>query len=526
MPVGVPRNAMRLRLLPIAIAAALLGAAAAPAQASKTQESVFQDDRLLLFSGDDVRRQALDQMAALGADTIHSLVFWGKIAPGSDSTRRPDGFDASDPAAYPAWDPYDALVREAAARGLDVIFTPTGPAPAWASQCGGSVARRKTCNPDPDEFASFVTAVGKRYSGTYADENGATANAAQLPALGLEPAGASAAAAAALPRVDRWSIWNEPDLPGWLYPQQSRSARRLVYSAARRYRGLFAAASGALGSSGHGGDQILLGETAPVGRRRGSLAKRSTPPVDFYRALFCLDDRGRPLRGANATANGCSGFAGLTASGVSHHPYTAGAGRPPRSRVNAGDVTISTLARLARVLDQAAAQGRFRRRAPIYFTEFGFQTQPPDPIFGVSPARQAEYINESDWLAFRTPRVRSVAQYELVDDPNVATFNTGLRFANGRAKPALAAYRLPIWVTRAGSASVRVFGQARGHEGVEVEIQNKRSSHADFETVARVTTAAKGYFLARLSRRPGNWRLRFVSGGQTLVSRETKAERR
>ena len=47
---------------------------------------------------------------------------------------------------------------------------------------------------------------------------------------------------------------------------------------------------------------------------------------------------------------------------------------------------------------------------------------------GVPLDKQAEYINESDWIAYKDSRVRSVAQYKLVDEPDVASFQTGLRF--------------------------------------------------------------------------------------------------
>ena len=41
-----------------------------------------------------------------------------------------------------------------------------------------------------------------------------------------------------------------------------------------------------------------------------------------------------------------------------------------------------------------------------------------------------------------------MSQYKLVDEASLASFQSGLRFMNGRAKPAYAAYRLPIWVVR------------------------------------------------------------------------------
>ena len=70
--------------------ACLLGAAAlaAPAAlASPDQESIMQDDGLLLFSGSDQRDATLNEMRTLGTDTIRAFVYWDSVAPDSTSTR-------------------------------------------------------------------------------------------------------------------------------------------------------------------------------------------------------------------------------------------------------------------------------------------------------------------------------------------------------------------------------------------------------------------------------------------------------
>ena len=57
---------------------------------------------------------------SLGAAIVRVFVNWAAIAPDWTSTLEPTGFDASDPAAYPAgaWDRYDAIVRAANRVGL------------------------------------------------------------------------------------------------------------------------------------------------------------------------------------------------------------------------------------------------------------------------------------------------------------------------------------------------------------------------------------------------------------------------
>jgi hypothetical protein len=228
---------------------ALLVLVAAPsAAASSTQETIFRDDAVL-GGGQAARDAALDQIAGLGVDTIHSIVTWRRIAPDAGSTRRPS-FDASDPAAYDpaAWDYLDALVRGARDRGLGVILVPAGSAPLWASRCdAGDGDRPGVCKPSVREYQRFVIALARRSSGTYKDENGGV-----------------------LPRVSRWSVWNEPNQGGWLQPQWERKRGRWSPTAAYLYRRMFAAAARGLRKYGHADDQIMMGETAPIGRSRGS----------------------------------------------------------------------------------------------------------------------------------------------------------------------------------------------------------------------------------------------------------------
>jgi hypothetical protein len=177
------------------------------------------------------------------------------------------------------------------------------------------------------------------------------------------------------------------------------------------------------------------------------------------------------------------------------------------------------------VLDQAARARRIPRRLPIYYTEFGFQTNPPDRIFGVRVALQPSYINQSDWMAYRDRRVRGVAQYKLLDEPVLSSFQSGLRFVDGRAKPAYNAYRLPIWVSGRGSR-LKVYGQVRpapDRSAQVVQIQNRTRRGRPFTTVKTLTVRSrKGQFLTSVRRRAGVWRLQWNG----LTSREARAARR
>jgi hypothetical protein len=447
----------------------------AAAHASKTQESIIEDETQMLESGPEAQVRALDDAKALGADTIRANVLWRRYAPASEERTPPAGFDAANPAAYPpgTWDMLGAMIAGAEARGLSVILTVTGAGPAWASRCKGSIAKLHTCRPRPGMFGDFVRAVGAQF-----------------------------------PQIKRWSIWNEPNQPGWLSPQYARVRGVVVPVAADLYRSLARQALAALAATGHGRDQILLGETAPVGRTTGPLASRPAAPQFFLRELFCLDARGAKLRGRTARARGCVPYRKLRVSGYAHHPYSRSASLPPNAAVGPGEIGIRSSARLKQVLDQAARAGRIPRHLPIFYTEHGFQTRPPEPV-GISLANQAVYLNQSDWIAYQDPRIRSVAQYKIVDDPDLAGFQTGLRFLSGAAKPGYAAYRLPIWVSRRGSRLV-IYGQVRPADGpagrVAIQVQARRGR--PFRTIKRVNVRSlRGQFTTTIRARKGFFRL-------------------
>ena len=479
------------------------------ARASATQESLVEDEREMLQSGPLVLARALDDAVALGADGVRAVVRWRDIAPAPTATRQPAGFDGADPAAYAAarWDPLDDLVRGTRARGLSLLLSPSTPMPGWASRCSGAAALRRLCSPDAGRYGAFLRALGRRYSGAYADEN---------------------QGGGVLPRVSRWSFGNEPNQATWLLPQLARRRGRVYPAAAVSYRAMVRAGIAALRATGHGADALLLGETSPIGRRRGRLMRRSTPPATFVRTLLCVDARGRALRGTAAAIRGCRGFARLPVTGFAHHPYAQGGSRAPTFRGDpATEITLASARRLERVLDAGARHRRIPRRLPIHYTEHGFQTSPPDPTFGVSPARQAAYVNQSDWIAYRDPRVRSVAQYKLLDDPSVSGFQSGLRFADGLAKPAYDAYRLPLWITPKGVSRLRVYGQLRplaAGATARVELQNAALAGGGFRTVARLTVSSRNNtFLRTVPRFEGRFRLRWTPpGAAPLLSREAQ----
>ena len=91
-------------------------------------------------------------------------------------------------------------------------------------------------------------------------------------------------------------------------------------------------------------------------------------------------------------------------TGYSHHPYNFPLAPNLKSR-DPDFVALADTPRLESFLDGAfAAYGQSRSGGvPIFFTEYGYQTKPPDPL-GISWAKQASYLNESEYMAWNFTR--------------------------------------------------------------------------------------------------------------------------
>lgn len=497
MTLHSPRSVFVRKALLALAPALLLLATAGPVAADKKQEAILQDDR---FFGDPTKQvAALDTADSLGVDTIHVVVGWRTIAPSEDSKRKPSGFDGSDPGDYEAekWDRFDSLARGAKERGIDLLLSPAGPIPDWATDCKkpGSPA---VCDPNAKEYEAFFAAVAKRYSGTYSDEN--------------EGGGR-------LPKVDRFSVWNEPNLRAWI---QTSPGKSTAAGNAGIYRGLVYAAEKGVRRGRQPRAKLLIGELAPL-----------NDSLPFYRALFCIGSSGRPLTGGAAKKADCKPgrrIKRFKAVGMAHHPYTRG-GRPPFKRGGKNDLTLADLPKLEQVLSQGAKAGAVKRGLPIYFTEFGVSTNPPDRKFGVSFATQAEAINRAEFIGYESKSVRAYAQFQLSDDTTQGseagtsiTFQTGLRTRADDPKTSFDAYRMPLYVTRKGKGA-RVWGGVRpGRTRDQVEIQVGKGR--TFKTVKTARIDRYGYIDQTISRPAGRVRLKWTSGGTDFFSREAKVAAR
>ena len=427
---------------------------------TKPFETTLQDDAALLNGTTAQVRASARRIAALGADRVRLTASWSTLAPRPASRRRPRSpFNATDSRTYPqaGWRRLDQAVVAAAEEGLDVQIDLAFWAPRWAVRRGGNRGRERYV-PNAADFGRFATAVGKRYGGAFPD-----------PVAPSRP----------LPSVRMWTTWNEPNNPDFLKPQWRKTDAGVWQPASPHvYRAMHNAAYDSLKRI-TGSNFVLVGGTAATGGDAPGAG--GVPPLRFVRELACVDELLRPLRIPE-----CAGYRPLRADGYSHHPYSMQT-TPDAPGPTQDDAQLGDQGRLARLLHGLAVLGRIAQPLPIYHTEYGYESRPPDPFGLYDPEQQARFLGWATFLAWKDPNVHMFAQFLLRDLGGGTAggkrgtrkwwsdFQTGLYFRDGTPKPAVQAFKLPFWATveqTAAGPALLLFGQVRpgkGRQHVRVE---------------------------------------------------------
>jgi hypothetical protein len=328
---------------------------------------------------------AFPTLVNLRVKVIRLDLDWNLIA----KTKPASPTDPADP-AYD-WDGFDATVLNAAKYKIQVVFTIYG-TPRWAQ------VKKKGVNRAPSSMLSlryFATAAARRYSGTFMRDDGT-----QLPA------------------VRKWLAWNEPNNPLFLYPQWSKVGKRYLPVAAKTYVGICTAVWQGVHATHLSKEVVGCGATDPRGNNSGRNIRPSISPLAFLKDL-----KKYGLRGSHFDV-------------YAHHPYY---GRPsetpatkPRDR---NSVTLGNIGVLTKALGQLYGNKK------LWITEYGYQTKPPDKLFGVSWAKQARYLTQAYAIARKNPRITMMLWFLLRDEKRLSGWQSGLFTAAGKKKPAYNAFR-------------------------------------------------------------------------------------
>jgi len=369
---AVSSRSIRALLVTLAVVAALLAAPAA-SQAARGLELALQDDDTFVIGNDRVpRERAFDLARAIGVTRLRVNLLWKYSMPRAqyNARNRPGTINYN-------FSLFDSLIDAAAANGIRIHLSLTGPAPRWAT--GNKSKKQGWYKPNARAFGQFARIAAEHFQG----------------------------------RVDRYSIWNEPNWFTWLGP---------LRNAPTLYRALYTRGYAAIKAADRRA-KVLIGETAPFAQGR-----RATAPLAFLRKVACVNNRYRRTRRCPT----------LRADGYAHHPYDF-RHAPSYQIPGADNVTIGTLRRLTLALDRLSRAGALRKtgggRMPVYLTEYGYFATGRRAL----PTRKrTRYLQQAYTIALRNSRVKSQLQYLLVAPPPNSTsafFNLALLNPRGRKYP-------------------------------------------------------------------------------------------
>lgn len=336
-------------------------------------------------------RIAFTDARVLHAQLVRVTLHWGgRLGVARRRPRRP--WSPAD-RAYD-WRLYDRAVQSAQQNRLNVVFSIVD-TPAWANGGGPpNVAPRR-----PADLQAFAFAAAMRYSGTFVGHDGRT-----------------------LPPVRLWLAWNEPNNPLFLAPQFRRVRRRWVIQSAYDYARICRAIVRGVHGTYLAGEQVACGVTSPRGNNNPRSARPSVSPIAFLRALKHVAPR-------------------LRFDAYAHHPYPGTRLQQPGTAppLTRGQTTAVTLGNINTMI--AAVTNAYGRK-PLWITEYGYQTDPPDRLLGVPLLVQARYLIQAFALARANPRITMMLWFLLKDERRVGGWQSGLETVVGKKKPSYMAFQL------------------------------------------------------------------------------------
>ena len=375
-----------LTLATILVAALIsAGATAGRKQSAARPFSVgIYDDGMTLANPD----KGFPILHNLRAQVVRITLWWGGPI-GVAKTQPKNATDPADPAYN--WDAYDRAVQDAAKYKIKVLFSIVG-TPSWAN--GRRAARYAPSR--PQDLQNFAIAVAKRYSGTFKP----TTDGPALPAVHL------------------WLAWNEPNNPVFLSPQYRKVSGRWFPQSAYSYVRICNAIYNGVHSVQHGAAKVACGATDPRGNNQPRSRRASISPLAFLRSV-----KKYGLRRFDAWA---------------HHPYAPRASLTPSSKPNVNDKSTVILGNIGVLTKELS---RLYGKKPLWITEYGYQTRPPDRTFGVAWKTQARYLAQAYSIARKNPRIQMMIWFLVKDESRLAGWQSGFFTTAGKRKPSYYTFR-------------------------------------------------------------------------------------
>ncbi len=377
----------RLGVFGVTLITAALAATAQPAHSSRFLRVGIYDEAQTLYGPVE---QTFALFKQLHVQEVRLNLYWG--GPYAVAKTRPKSATNPNDPAYD-WSLYDRTVNYAQQAGVHVLFSIYG-TPGWAN--GGKAANVAPTR--ATDLRNFAYAAAKRYSGVFMGPDGRV-----------------------LPAVREWLAWNEPNNPVFLTPQwRKNSAGTWVIQSAADYARICNAVYDGIHGTLQPNERVGCGVTAPRGNNDPSSSRPSVSPLAFLRAV-----KKDGLKTFDAWA---------------HHPYYAGPSDQPTTVPVTAKGAPATAVTLGNISDLIREVTRLYGNKRIWITEYGYQTNPPDKLYGVTYAKQALYLKQAFAIARANPRIDMMLWFLLKDDPNPNGWQSGLITSKGAKKPSFKAF--------------------------------------------------------------------------------------
>jgi hypothetical protein len=257
----------------------------------------------------------------------------------------------------------------------------------------------------------------------------------------------AAALARALPGIRYFVVGNEPNLNRYWLPQFNPDGSD---AAAPAYEALLAETYDALKAVSPK-IVVLGGAVSPRGGDDPASSRQTHSPTTFIPDIgdaYRASDRRRPIMDAFA-----------------FHPYEDNSsvapvdGRHPNSTTIALADYDKLVAALGKAFDGTPQRGR---TLPIYYTEFGVESQIPEAkaklYTGREPAAvkpvpedvQAQYYRQAVELAFCQPTVRALSIFHTIDERDLNRWQSGVFYVDEKPKSSMVIVRRAAAEARRG----------------------------------------------------------------------------
>jgi hypothetical protein len=246
----------------------------------------------------------------------------------------------------------------------------------------------------------------------------------------------------------------------------------------------------------------VIGELAPVGNRPIS-SLTPMEPLPFLRSMGCVDDRYKSIK-----TGSCKRFKAAKGTTLGYHPHPLKRA-PDAVNRDLDQAQFGDLKRLFTAVDKLRSRKRISVSKNIHLTEFGYETNPPDPASGISQSLQTKYLQQASYIAWATKRVLGLSFYQWFDEPTTnlgsgtkrySGWQTGLIGNTGTPKPALYVMPAPFVIDQKSRAkSGLLWGQVRADSKGQVVVERRAKGGSDFQEIFRVTPKSDGVWTKRIT---------------------------